>query len=301
MAIACTSQGVIQQIAKASAWAQEHQTRRWDAPFELPWPTFFEDVSRHINEITTVALRPRRKVSGQLHEQTFYSRRDDGRYSVRKRLDALSEKDVERVIDPHVRSLIRGKLVTCGLKDPKKAFAAGANPIELVKPDGSETVIRKVRVLVSVSPLSVGTGNRLRLTPPGGNHHMAVYETVDGRGRTVWKGYVTTLFEAKRRTVKKEPVVSRDSPERGRFLFSIASGDVVCLTADGRGTLWRVRSTWVENGKARIELTPLNDAREKKLVKAEGLAPKYGIDTLRNLNCRKVCFTPLGEIRWDNT
>lgn len=297
VAVACTDQGMIQRIARAAQWASERGQRLSGAPMDPPWPGFFEDVKARVLGVA-VSLRHRRKVSGQLHDQTFYSGRG-GSLSRRKSLDQLSAPEVERIIDPHIRALVKAKLEEIGVKDPSKAFASGANPIFLARLGG--TRVRKVRISVSGSTEVVGSGERARRVMTGGNHHMAVYEGCDAKGRPVWTGDLVTLLEAKRRTGLGLPVVRRDAPELGRFLFTLTSGDIVAI-ADGDGEkLWRVRSVWLAEGTGRLRLSPLLDARPEKEIKTDGLNPQPRLDSLRKTGCRKVTVTPLGEIRRDNT
>ncbi|MEF3696738.1 type II CRISPR RNA-guided endonuclease Cas9 [Desulfolutivibrio sp.] len=297
MAVAMTDQGMIQRIARAAEWAASHRERLSKAPFSGAWEGFIDTATDMIMNIA-VSLRHRRKVSGQLHDQTFYSRRGE-RLSVRKKLEKLSPPEVDRIIDPYIRELVKTRLDALGMQDPAKAFAADANAILLKRLGGTQ--VKKVRVFVSGKAETIGKGARARTVMTGGNHHMAVYESLDKKGQLVWKGDVVTLMEAKRRTAKGLPPVNRDAPEYGRFLFSLTSGDIVALP-DGEGEcLWRIRSVWLEKASARLRLTPLHDARPEEQLKQEKLRRQIMLDTLREKGCRKVTVTPMGEIRRDNT
>lgn len=297
IAIAMTDQGMIQRIARAAEWAASHRERLSKAPFHGAWEGFIDTAKDMIMNIA-VSLRHRRKVSGQLHDQTFYSRRGE-RLSVRKKLEKLSPQEVDRIIDPYIRELVKSRLDALGLKDPAKAFAADANAIFLKRLGGTQ--VKKVRVFVSGKAETIGKGVRARTVMTDGNHHMAVYESLDKKGQPVWKGDVVTLMEAKRRTAKGLPPIIHDAPELGRFLFSLTSGDIIALTEGEGERLWRVRSVWLAGSSARLRLSPLHDARPEKEIRKDGLNPEPMINKLREKGCRKVTVTPMGEIRRDNT
>lgn len=297
MAVACTDQGLIQRIARASQQAEQHGRRLAAESVTPPWPGFYEDARARVLAVN-VSLRHRRKVSGQLHDQTLYSRRK-GVLNVRKGLDKLSPTEVERIIDPDIRDMVKAKLEEVGSKDPARVFAADANPIFLPRLGG--TRVRKVRIRVSGETVKVGSDERARQVMTGGNHHMAVYEATDARGRTLWVGDLVTLLDAKRRAGRGLPVVRKDAPELGRFLFTLTSGDIVALKEGDSEMLWRVRSVWLSAGNGRVRLSPLRDARPEKEMKADKLNPEPMLNSLRKFGCRKVTVTPLGEIRRDNT
>lgn len=125
---------------------------------------------------------------------------------------------------------------------------------------------------LKASTMTIGQGERQRWVEPGKNHHMAVYETLDVKGRPTWTGVATSLFEAKQRTGRKEPVVRRNVPELGRYLFSLSSGDVVAFLQHGVEALWRVRSVSKRIQSAcNVEVAPLTDARLKEQIKADRL------------------------------
>jgi len=297
IAVAMTDQRMIQRIAKAAEWAASHRERLSKAPFNGAWEGFIDTAKDMIMNIA-VSLRHRRKVSGQLHDQTFYSRRGE-RLSVRKKLERLSLAEVDRIADPYIRELVRTRLDDLGMKDPAKAFAADANTILLKRLGGTQ--VKKVRVLISGKAETIGKGACARTVMTGGNHHMAVYESLDKNGQPIWKGDVVTLMEAKRRTAKGLPPVNHDAPEYGRFLFSLTSGDIAALSDGGEEQLWRVRSVWLDRAAGRLRLSPLNDARPEKEIRKDGLNPEPMINRLREMGCRKVTVTPMGEIRRDNT
>lgn len=303
VAVACTDQGIIQRIASAAEWADTHAQRLSRAPFAAPWPDFLEDVRSRVLGVA-VSLRPRRSVSGALHDQTFYSNKG-GRVTVRKSLEKLSPVEVGQIVDPCIRALVQARLAELGVKDPGKAFAGGSNPVCVERLGG--TPVRKVRVQVKGTPERIGQGERTRWAMTGGNHHMAVFETTDKKGRTVWVGEVVTRLEAKRRAGRKEPVVRRERPGGGRFLFTLASGDVVAEAVENAELLWRVRTVYLEGGKGRLEMTPLQDARPVSggegvdSIKKAGMHKKPMLSSLDPGVWRKVTVTPLGEIRRDNT
>ncbi|GFK95272.1 CRISPR-associated endonuclease Cas9 [Fundidesulfovibrio magnetotacticus] len=297
VAVACTDQGLIQRIASSAEWAETHAQRIARAPLSPPWSGFLEDVRARVLGVN-VSLRPRRGVNGALHDQTFYSLKG-GRVTVRKALEKLSATEVGQIVDPLIRSLVQAKLAELGIKEPVKAFSDGANPVCVERLGG--TPVRRVRVLVKGTPERIGQGDRARLAMTGGNHHMAVFETVDRKGRPVWVGEVVTRFEAKRRAGRKEPVVRRERPDGGRFLFTLTSGDVVAIMEGSVETLWRVRTVTTDGGRPRIRMTPLQDARPEKEIYIDKNVRRPFVSQMGDGSYRKVTVTPLGEVRRDNT
>ena len=109
-------------------------------------------------------------------------------------------------------------------------------------------------------------------------------------------------YEAMRRLRAKEPVVKRDHGEKGRFVFSIAPGELIEIDEDngGRG-LYRIRSiSQDKRGRILFEFVDIKDSRIKKDIKSDKAWNSKLIEPLRKVNCRKVTITPLGEVRRAN-
>ena len=142
--------------------------RREKPQFEKPWPTFTEDLLKLQEELLIVhqttdklGKRDRRKVKtprgkfltggdsarGRLHQETYYGAINyDGniKYVVRKPLDSLTEKDLDKIVDETVKGIVKGAVEAKG--SLKEALADG---IYMNKEKG--ILIRRVRIFSDVS------------------------------------------------------------------------------------------------------------------------------------------------------
>ena len=142
--------------------------RREKPQFEKPWPTFTEDLLKLQEELLIVhqttdklGKRDRRKVKtprgkfltggdsarGRLHQETYYGAINyDGniKYVVRKPLDSLTEKDLDKIVDETVKGIVKGAVEAKG--SLKEALADG---IYMNKEKG--ILIKRVRIFSDVS------------------------------------------------------------------------------------------------------------------------------------------------------
>ena len=114
--------------------------------YPQPWSGFRAKVEDAINEIN-VSHRSRRKVRGQLHEETVYGRptsasnlalaqsgttkgatpREEQGYTCRKPLESLNINEIRRIVDPIIRQSILERLAGAGLSTAKKPRAKKAD------------------------------------------------------------------------------------------------------------------------------------------------------------------------------
>ena len=142
--------------------------RREKPQFEKPWPTFTEDLLKLQEELLIVhqttdklGKRDRRKVKtprgrfltggdsarGRLHQETYYGAINyDGniKYVVRKPLDSLTEKDLNKIVDETVKGIVKGAVEAKG--SLKEALADG-----IYMNKGKGILIRRVRIFSDVS------------------------------------------------------------------------------------------------------------------------------------------------------
>ena len=142
--------------------------RREKPQFEKPWPTFTEDLLKLQKELLIVhqttdklGKRDRRKVKtprgkfltggdsarGRLHQETYYGAINyDGniKYVVRKPLDSLTEKDLDKIVDETVKGIVKGAVEAKG--SLKEALTDG---IYMNKEKG--ILIKRVRMFTRVS------------------------------------------------------------------------------------------------------------------------------------------------------
>ena len=147
------------QLSLAAQHAQSLGARRF-ARITPPWPEFLDDVRTQAEKII-ISYRADHRVAGALHQETNYSRPQDGLgpeesgprlRHIRKPLTTLkSESDLEDIVDPAVRAAVKAHVVRFG-GDLKKAFADEKQFPYLRARDGRIIPIRKGPITVPVYP-----------------------------------------------------------------------------------------------------------------------------------------------------
>jgi len=292
--IALTDSGMVKRLSKQAERSLETGKRRWWNYIEPPWDGFLDDVRNAIEEMV-VSHRVSRKVTGPLHEETYYSYREGVPYvHVRKPLEALSKGEVEDIVDDTVRECVRKEL---GDRKPEVAFKLRENHPSLRAGDGRAIPIHRVRIRKKASVQTIGEGVRRRHVLTGGNHHVEIVEVRDRAGKPRWKGYVVTTYEAMRRLRAREPVVKRDHGDDEKFLFSLTQGDIIKIgSGDAPDQYFRITTFWEEQGITRLQVKGISDARPAKDERGRS----YTVSKLGRLACTKVAVTPLGEVRRAN-
>jgi CRISPR-associated endonuclease Csn1 len=303
--VALTTPKAIKLLSDAAVRGAKEGRRRF-SQFSFPWQTFGKDMNQAITELI-VSHCVSRKVAGAMHEETIYSKPftdTDGKpcVHVRKRIEALSEKNLEDIVDPKIKESVKKKLQELGMKDPSKAFKSRENHPTLKTKNDREIPIHKVRIRVNESTLELGRGKRSRQVKLGSNHHMEILEVKDKQGRPHWEGEVVSTYEAMRRLRNGEPVIRRDHGEGKAFKFSLAQGEIIELNnaSENKRELYAVKKVTKrgEGKKSRrtVGIVKISDARESKTRELT----EPSAEVLLGQNCRKVVVTPLGEIRRSN-
>jgi len=292
-AVALTGPTVVRRLSAAAKSAQPGR-RRLNPDAMTPWPHFMEGV-RGAVEALIVSARVRRKVSGALHEETFYRHEGEqnGRpiYSVRKHLWQLTPTDVPTISGSAVRALVEARLHELKEADPRKAFAKTEN-----LPLWRGAAVRRVRITRRDTLFKVGKGIRQRYVAVDRNHHAAVFMR-EGRGaKALADQAIVSQFEAQRRLAAREPIVQHPGvPCAG--IRTLAGSETVDCTVTGEG-LQTVRS--ISAGHP-ISMTRLDDGRKLNEIEATKSWLRRSVEQLRLKGARKVTVTPLGEIRRDGT
>ena len=128
-------------------------------------------------------------------------------YVMRYALSALKPKDVEFIVDEHIRKVVSERLSEYG-NDPKKAFA------EPLYADKSKMIpIRAVRCytgLAQVVPVKKDSkGNDIGFVKPGNNHHIAIYRDAEG----TYHESIVTFWDSVERKKYGLPVIIRKPGE----------------------------------------------------------------------------------------
>lgn len=247
-----------------------------------PWPVFRDQVKAKVNAVI-VSHKPTRKVSGPLHEETFYGpTKRPGVFAVRKPVEALTKDMIENIRDETIRGLVKSRCTLDAqgqvVEIPKDAFKT---PLHMQ----SGVPVKKVRIgfvsekIVEIRPKT--------FVKPGENHHVAIYQN----GESILSNTVTR-FEAALRLSKGIPVVSpvHSEDSKAKLLFSICINDVLEIPKDnGAKILWRVQQLW----EKQIQLRPITYAGPASNKEGRWI-PAH--KTVVEMGARKVSIDPLGRI-----
>jgi CRISPR-associated endonuclease Csn1 len=298
---ALTDDGTIQALSRAAERAPLEHRRRF-AKLEGPWPNFVQSVREQIEKIV-VSHRPRKKVSGALHEETFYSApggdANPRLRSVRKPLSNLSETEVGDIVDRRVREIVREKLRELGTNDPDKAFAEPNALPHLESSDGRRIPIKSVRLFKKLPTYAVGSGRTARHVASDSNHHIEIFAELDAAGSEVeWDGTVVTLANSQERLRARQPIVERAYGTNRKFIFSLSPGEVIECNVDSGGRDFYVmrKMSQLSTGQIQLGFAPVRDARQAKIMQKSRAWLWAGPDSLRNRNARKVVIGPLGDV-----
>ncbi len=321
LVVALTDAGTVKALSDAAKRAPLEK-RRLFGKVQPPWDDFWKNAKEAVETIT-VSHRVSRRVRGALHAETFYGflKKDgkDGMVTKRINIEDISLKNLDD-IDPAVCRAIKKKLDDLG-GDPKK-FKDEANLPAITGKDGRIFKIKKVRIIEKHNCIHIGNGRATRLVMPGSNHHLEIFKDLKTGN---WEGRLVSMFEAHRRLKayrsnieskmpKKErkktklcpsvanPIIDRDHGPDKKFLFSLASGDIIeADNKKGGRELYIVSTVYIANGKyPRIEFSRINDARKSDEIKKSGDWFSPLLNQLRKLNCRKMAINPLGDFHYAN-
>lgn len=311
IAIALTEPKTIKNLSDIAKRAKERGERWFGREKPLfPWQGFLHDVTASIYDLT-VSHRVSHKVNTGFHQDTIYSREinHDGKKCVHIRRTLgqnLNKNEVAEIVDARVRESVTARIHAMGF-DPDnmsdsdwkkigKLFLEPANLPFIESSSGRRIPVKKVRVRKVETVITVGANGRERNVTPGSNSHIEIFEVADKKGKVKWDGWTVNSFDALQRLKNKQPVVNRvGKDESWKFKMSLAGGDVIELqTAEDKRELFVIKVISVArvNGKEypRIMYTPINAAKPQKQESSL-------LDPLRKqLKCRKVRISPLGEI-----
>ncbi|MBI5435289.1 MAG: type II CRISPR RNA-guided endonuclease Cas9 [Planctomycetes bacterium] len=297
VAIALTGPATIQRLSSNVDTSRGRPRLGRLAP---PWPSFDADV-RNAFERIVVSFRVDNRVRGPLHAETLYSAPRDDRGSrsqdggfvhIRRRLEVLSPKEVDDIVDERVRQLV---VTALGGRPPEEVFLPSTPSSYPVLPNahGAPMPIRRVRIRKAGSVRSIGAAHRERFVQNDENHHIEIRAARDAKGREKWDGRVVSLAAAAERRRLGRDVVDR-GPDS---VCSLAKNDVVevDLAEGGRERLVVRGFSEFHTGQVQLTFSRNCDARQVSKVPRGGRVA--GPDVLRQRNCRKLQVTPIGVLR----
>ncbi len=300
--IAITTPRIAQQLSlrfKAERDFNQMRDEGWGS-WE-PWVGLRQQIIDVYSQIV-VSHKPTRKVSGQLHEETYYGKVSSP-YDDRKDLYARrrgiagqwNPKQLREVADPAVRKALMEDLRNRGFnpEEDKKLTFDVANPPRM--PDGNPII--RVRCHMNQP------GNRVlrpKSQPKTGvtlaNNHVAyIFEnTTTG----LWRIDVTTRLDSFASRGDSATSHRQNRLEDGEvFRFSLCAGDVIQVGTSTQFASSLLIVTKLASVAKRIACQPLAESRtgeEVYLVTANG---KLGFSTIE---ARKITVTPDGQIRTNN-
>lgn len=283
LVVACTHPGMTNRLSEY--WQRKDDPRAERPHLPPPWPGIRDEAEQVVSGII-VSHRVRKKVSGPLHKETVYG--DTGKevttsngtyrlFVTTKEVDKLSKGEVEDIVDPEARKIIKDWVVANG-GDPKKAFASFPR-VSLLGPE-----VRKVRLTTpmkwrAVEP--VGTG----FAATGNNHHIAIYRGSEGEVESE----VVSLFSALRRIRRGERPVRKTSDAGSPLMMSLSLGDTFYVSEGDRKGYWTVKTIAANE---QVFCKPLNDA-DTSSTGLWGPSPA----PLAKLEPHKLSVDPIGRVR----
>lgn len=298
VAVALASPALIQRLQRAAERASE-AGRRLFAPVQEPSPGFLEQAREKVLAIN-VSTRLTKRIAGDLHEDTNYSKEHqfagrDGKIKpvrhVRKRVDGMTEAQVDHIVDPIVREKVRVWIQSQAGMTKKDPMA----PPTIRTHDGREIPIKTVRIRKKLSAVPVGKDARTRYVKPGSNHHAVIVAVLGREGDDKkWQDYPVTRLDVHQRKAARKPIIQKDWGADRRFVMTISRGESFLINDDhGTPCLWRC--TTVSDGDNWFRLH--SDAQTREALRESGARPlRASGEKLRLRNARKVRVTYLGEI-----
>lgn len=266
--------------------------------FAEPWQGFRRELEEKVNQIN-VSHRVSRKVSGQLHEETSYGpTEDENTYVYRKSLEALTQPMIGKIRDDKVREIVKKRLAEFNINPDKKGTKINkevwAEPLYMYSKKGVKVPIKKVRIISSsnyMMSVKDDKGKEYRYLAPSSNHHIEIFSSDDGNGKTKRYFRVVSLFEAAQRIRKSQPVIDRTHEDGHSFLISLSINEMFMLKMDdGRHALHRIQKM-DKNGI--IILRPHTYAGQVKDTDKPPLIQRKSYSTIEGY---KVTVDPLGRI-----
>lgn len=293
LVIALTDANIIKYMSQCASECYDHRGRFLPRYFkyltnECP---HFRAIVKEVVDGIVVSHRVSRKVSGSLHQDTYYAKYRDINDRVirvvRKPISDLKKDNIPNICDRRIRDIVQSKFeeLDCNLEKLKKEYAINPPRIVTDSYPRREIMIKSVRVKVSCNTKRIGGSSHRRHVKTEKNHHMEIYAILDNaKNETKWETKIVSLLEAYRRVSRKEPVIQREFGPNTRFICSLSLNETVQLN-DGR--IYRVI------GIAEDELTlGLNyDARSRDEARKGN---RLGLGTLQKRGLVKLYVDVLG-------
>lgn len=319
--VAVTSQGMIKRVTDTLSKNWPSRPSRIEN-IPQPWEGFDMQLADAIWQIN-VSHRVQRKVKGQLHEETFYNKEENGpnagKFITRKTIDSgFKMPSAKKICDPTIRDLVINQLNEHKDK-PDKAFE---EPLYLrCKKGNAPAQIKSVRI-ATTSNTMVNIRDNIWVEP-GSNHHVEIFGAeINGKPTMIRKVYTTLevaqrlkeLANVKGTERRKRVIITRENPfpndqriKDVTFLMSLSIGETVLMkNSDDKEVLARVKK--ISPGSIDSPITIDIWFWEIQVGRIEGKVSSttpnvYRIRAMADFarkTVRKVTIDPLGRVRRAN-
>jgi CRISPR-associated endonuclease Csn1 len=285
--IGLCSRSLIQRMATAARRAEEDGQNRLLERFELPWPTFRDDLRRMLAGIV-VSHRPDHGPEAALHNDTNYTlrgapdKRGNPLVGRRVPIDSFTKPgDVDNVADPAIREQLRACLQAPSTKEAKAALAAFS----------ARTGIRRVMKEERLAVIPIHdrrNGKPYRYVKGDGNYCYDIWQRPDGR----WEGEVISLYAANRPGFDPN---ARHREDGTPLKMRLRRNDLIAIEQDGQRRVMRVAA--ISDGKVTLALhTEANADSRDRDKQSEFSYMRKSPGSLREVRARPVGVDVLGYV-----
>ena len=287
LVVGLVSRSFLQSIATAAAQADNARIEKILDAMPCPYAGFSVAAVKAKVDAIVVSHKVDHGRNGQLHEETAYGMVDpkthDGFNLVRRKpVIALSDKEIDRVLDKSIRARLRDDIPP-GLD--KKALAEALMRFSRI------SGILRVKVLVKeANPVEIKdrNGKAYKAVIAGDVQRVDVWQVP---GEPVPRFIGISRFDANR----KDLPVDFPRPHRNaRKIMSIYKGDTLAFEEDGERRLMKVIQMKPSASNRCLYLLPHNISGGKDNSK---VLEKYGFSKLVKLGFRKIHVSPVGEVK----
>ena len=285
--VGMTSRSLLQKISSAAKKAEAKYIQRVLDERTDPWTGFRDDVIDEINKII-VSHRPRKKIQGQLHNDTAYGLiklNDNGPSLVVHKIPVSSFTKVEHV------EKIRDNLLRSQLLDVTNGLS-GKDFADKLEAWSFEKGIRSIRIVESISviPIKDKEGNNYKAYKGDSNAYMEIYKDPISEK---WKDEVVSKYDANSKNYI--PNWRKNYPALN-LIERLYINDCFALEEeDSERAFYRIQKL----SKGSIVYAPLNESNVDKRTrnKDDPFSMKSkSPESLRNLKFCRIHISPSGLI-----
>jgi CRISPR-associated endonuclease Csn1 len=272
--------------------------------FPDPWSGFRSDVVEHVRRIV-VSHRANRKLSGALHEATYYGATDNPEvYVYRMAVDRLTGPMVAKICDPVARGVVEARLAAVGWDGRSSALPKGWCAVPLEMP--SRQRLRRLRLVKTIKQThafwSDPAAEPFRFAILGNNHHLEVLAAESADGEEEVKFKVVSMMDAVTRVRKLGlPAVQKQHGVGTKLVMALHIGDSVLVQDPAAeeevvAVVQKMSQTPGDERSIDLSFRRATDARPAAEAAKAPFARVRSARAWKNLVVRPVQVDPLGHI-----